>query len=109
MRFSLRKIFSRSSPNDEEFDQQKEKLLRSAPVPKIWLFGKTGSGKTSIVRCLTGAEDAEIGNGFRPETKFSREYEFPTPENPVLRFLDTRGLGEASYDPKEDIEKFGEG
>lgn len=92
--------------SDEEFAKEKERLLRSAPVPRLWLFGKTGSGKTSIVKCLTGAEDAEIGNGFRPETKFSREYAFPTEASPVLRFLDTRGLGEARYDPAEDLAKF---
>jgi uncharacterized protein (DUF697 family) len=108
MRTSLRSLFFRSAKSEAEFNAQKEKLLGSAPVPMIWLFGKTGSGKTSIVRCLTGAEDAEIGNGFRPETKFSREYDFPTAENPVLRFLDTRGLGEATYDPKEDMESFRE-
>ncbi len=79
-----------------------------APMPVFWLFGRTQSGKTSIIKSLTGADDAEVGNGFRPCTRFSREYPFPTPEAPVLDFLDTRGLDEPGYDPAEDIRAFGD-
>ena len=76
------------------------------PAPVFWLFGKTQSGKTSIIRYLTGAEDAAIGNGFRPCTKTSRIYPFPTTEAPVLTFLDTRGLDEPAYDPAVDLAAF---
>ncbi|WP_297323971.1 DUF697 domain-containing protein [Nitrosomonas sp.] len=72
------------------------------PVPVLWLLGKTQAGKTSIIRALTGSEAAEIGNGFQPCTRSSRFYDFPA-EVPVIRFLDTRGLGEVSYDPDDDI------
>ncbi len=75
----------------------------AAPIPTFWLFGKTGSGKTSIVRYLTGVDDAEIGAGFRPQTKFSRRYDFPDGQFPIAQFLDTRGLGEAGYDPADDV------
>ncbi len=81
-------------------------MLDHAPLPVFWLFGKTGSGKTSVVRFLTGAETAEIGNGFRPRTTRSNGYDFPSAGEPVLRFLDTRGLGEIAYDPSEDLEAF---
>ncbi len=76
------------------------------PAPVFWLFGKTQSGKTSIIRYLTGAEDAAIGNGFRPCTRTSRIYPFPSDDAPVLTFLDTRGLDEPSYDPAEDLAAF---
>ncbi len=83
-----------------------EASLREArakmPVPVLWLLGKTQAGKTSIIRALTGSETAEIGNGFQPCTRNSRFYDFPA-EMPVVRFLDTRGLGEVSYDPNDDI------
>lgn len=75
-------------------------------MPCLWLIGKTGSGKTSIVRYLTGAQEAEIGAGFRPQTRQSRTYDFPDDDFPVVRFLDTRGLGEVSYDATEDIARF---
>lgn len=73
------------------------------PVPTLWLIGKTGSGKSSIIRYLTGATDTEIGTGYRPCTKNSRLYSFPDDQFPLLRFLDTRGLGEAGYDPADDL------
>lgn len=73
-----------------------------APVPVIWLLGKTQAGKTSIIRALTGSDAAEIGNGYQPCTRSARFYDFPAGA-PVLRFLDTRGLGERAYDPAEDI------
>jgi uncharacterized protein (DUF697 family) len=77
-----------------------EQARQLAPV--VWLLGKVQSGKTSIVRALTQASDAEIGNGFRACTKTARVFDFPL-DAPIIRFLDTRGLGEASYQPAEDI------
>lgn len=94
------------SLSDEQFERQREELLKKTPIPVFWLFGKTGSGKSSIVRYLTGATTAEIGNGFRPQTRTSSQYDFPTSDQPIVRFLDTRGLGEAGYDPAEDLAAF---
>ncbi len=71
-------------------------------APVIWLLGKAGAGKTSIVAALTGDDAAEIGNGFQPCTRTARVFDLP-PEAPLLRFLDTRGLAEEGYDPAEDI------
>ncbi|KXX64754.1 YcjF family protein [Marichromatium gracile] len=72
------------------------------PPPVVWLVGKTQSGKSSIVRTLTASSAAEVGDGFRPCTRTARLYDFPA-ELPLVRFLDTRGLGEIDYDPAEDI------
>jgi uncharacterized protein (DUF697 family) len=71
-------------------------------APVVWLIGKVQSGKTSVIRAITHCTEAEIGNGFRPCTETSSIYAFPQ-EAPVIRFLDTRGLGEANYDPTEDL------
>ncbi len=72
-------------------------------LPTLWLLGKTGAGKSSLIQALTKVSTIEIGNGFRPCTKTAESYEYPL-EKPLLRFLDTRGLSEADYDPTEDIE-----
>ncbi|MBH9553963.1 GTPase [Inhella gelatinilytica] len=80
--------------------QIREAALASAPV--VWLLGKTGSGKSSVVEALTQADAATVGNGFAPCTQTAQVFDFPT-ERPVLRFLDTRGLGEAGYDPAQDM------
>jgi uncharacterized protein (DUF697 family) len=77
-----------------------ERARQFAPV--VWLLGKVQSGKTSIIRELTQVSDAEIGAGFAACTKTARVFDFPS-EAPIIRFLDTRGLGEASYDPAADI------
>ena len=105
----MRRVLQRWFPgplSNEELHKRLEELRQRAPVPVFWLFGKTQTGKTSIVRFLTGAEDAEIGAGFKPTTRFSRRYQFPLAEAPLLTFLDTRGLDEPGYDPAEDIAAF---
>jgi uncharacterized protein (DUF697 family) len=91
-------------PLDEaEFERQRSDLLGTMPVPTLWLLGKTGSGKSSIVQALTGSSAAVVGPGFRPETRATRVFDFPEAETPLLRFLDTRGLGEAGYDATADV------
>lgn len=92
--------------SEDEYRRRREQLLDRAPVPTFWLLGKTGSGKTTLVKYLTGAERAEIGCGYRPQTQRSEQYDFPSVESPLVRFLDTRGLGETRYDPTEDIARF---
>ena len=62
---------------------------QAIPVPVLWLLGKTGAGKSSLIRALTG--EAEVGEGFAPCTRTAMAYDYP-PERPVMRFLDTRGV-----------------
>ncbi len=93
-------------PQPVEVDAHIERLRNETPLPVFWLFGKTQSGKTSIIKYLTGADEAEIGRGFKPCTRYSREYRFPSFEIPLLDFLDTRGLEEPGYDAKEDLDRF---
>lgn len=91
------------APSVSEIDADDVLDRARAVAPVVWLIGKVQSGKSSIIRAITRADEAAIGDGFRPCTRTSRIYEFPE-DAPVLRFLDTRGLGEAGYDPREDIE-----
>lgn len=83
-------------------DLSKAQKFQKNNLPTLWLLGKTGAGKSSLIEALTGLSSIEIGNGFSPCTITAKAYDFPT-DKPLLRFLDTRGLGEADYDPKEDI------
>lgn len=86
-------------------DSPKEEAIRRGAqdqAPVIWLLGKAGAGKTSLIHALTGADHAVIGNGFEPCTRASAVFDFPT-EVPLVRFLDTRGLGEAGYEAGADI------
>ena len=71
-------------------------------LPTLWLLGKTGAGKSSLIRAITGNSQVDIGNGFRPCTMTSHRYDFPV-DKPLLRFLDTRGLAESDYCAEEDI------
>src|SRR5437868_4618566 len=104
--FNTIRQWFRKQPSDADVQEQIEALRQKAPIPVFWFFGKTQSGKTSIIKYLTGAEGAEIGQGFKPCTRFSRMYEFPTHDAPLLTFLDTRGVDEPGYDPHEDLARF---
>src|SRR6516162_11030820 len=95
-----------SARKDAQIQQRLDLLRQRTPVPVFWLFGKTQSGKTSLIKFLTGADDAEIGQGFKPCTRFSREYHFPSAEARLLTFLDTRGMEEPGYDPHDDLARF---
>ena len=54
---------------------------------------------------MTGSSRAEIGGGFRPCTRTAQMYSFPNEDECFLRFLDTRGLGEAGQDAAAEIPK----
>ena len=89
-----------SGGGTKDTESARQRAQDSALV--VWLLGKTGAGKTAIVAALTGDPRAEVGQGFEPCTRTAGFYDVPR-EAPLLRFLDTRGLGEASYDPASDI------
>jgi len=91
------------TPKVEGLETKIEDIKKQLPTPVFWLLGKTQSGKTSLIRQMTGNDDAQIGNGFIPCTKTSQFYDFPLSSHPIIRFLDTRGLGEANYDPSDDL------
>lgn len=71
-----------------------ETVRQSLPTTEVLLIGKPQSGKSSIIRCLTGATPEIIGQGFRPHTTHTQTYLYPTAELPLLIFTDTVGLGE---------------
>ena len=102
LRRRLHQALSQPHVDTGQLAQVLQKVAAREPAPVVWLLGLAQSGKTSIVRALTGSSRAEIGDGFRACTRTASIYDFP-PEVPVVRFLDTRGLGEVGYDPSDDI------
>jgi uncharacterized protein (DUF697 family) len=100
---TVKRMFGAGDHRPPDLDATLADLHARTPAPVFWLVGKTQSGKTSIIKFLTGADDAHIGSGFRPTTRTTRRYEFPTAEAPLLEFFDTRGLDEPGYAPAADI------
>jgi uncharacterized protein (DUF697 family) len=103
---NLQDIFLAPTVDDAQLEERLKVIRAKLPAPVFWLLGKTQSGKTSVIKALTGESRAEIGDGVRPCTRHAFVYDFPNPEHRFLRFLDTRGLGEVDYDPSEDIAQF---
>ncbi len=77
-----------------------EQVRQSLPTTKVILIGKAQTGKSSIIRALTGASAEIIGQGFRPHTAHTQQYAYPTDDLPLLKFIDTVGLGEGLKDPQ---------
>jgi len=94
-------------PERADLDQAEIARQAREQAPVLWLLGKVQSGKTSIVRAITGDSAAAIGEGFRSCTRSARVYDYPA-EAPVLRFLDTRGLGEVGGGPGDDLARLTE-
>jgi len=74
-----------------------------ALLPTLWLLGKTGAGKSTLIQTLTGENDIALGRGFKPCTQTARRYLFPA-DKPIVAFLDTRGLAEAHYNADADVQ-----
>jgi uncharacterized protein (DUF697 family)/predicted GTPase len=68
------------------------------PTTEALLIGKPQSGKSSIVRGLTGVSAEIVGQGFRPHTQSTTRYTYPSIELPLLVFTDTVGLGDIDAD-----------
>ena len=58
---TLKRLFTASGQEkDEELQKRLEDLRAKTPVPVFWLFGKTQSGKTSIVKFFNEAEKSAL-------------------------------------------------
>ncbi len=86
--------------SEQELQGLLEQVRQSLPTTEVVLIGKAQTGKSSIIRALTGASTEIIGQGFRPHTAHTQQYAYPTDELPLLNFIDTVGLGEGLKDPQ---------
>lgn len=79
------------------------RLRSELPTTEVWLVGKPQTGKSSIVRALTGVGAEIVGQGFRPHTAHTQRYSYPTADVPLLSFTDTVGLGESQAETEAVI------
>lgn len=101
---TYRKLLEQALSSDADVNLDKLEDYLQEHVPCVWLLGKTGAGKSSLVAEITGQSSVEIGNGFEPCTGELTRYQFPA-EQPIIEFLDTRGLGETGYVADADVQE----
>ncbi len=82
-----------------------EKVRAELPTTEALLIGKPQAGKSSIVRGLTGVSAEIVGQGFRPHTKHTERYAYPSSDLPLLIFTDTVGLGDVNQDTQTIIQE----
>ncbi len=82
------------SVDEEKLREILEQVRSELPTTEAILLGKPQTGKSSIVRALTGGDAAMVGQGFRPHTQHTTRYAYPNDELPLLTFVDTVGLGD---------------
>lgn len=82
--------------SDDDVTAILEQVRQELPTTEVLLLGKPQTGKSSVIRGLTGASADMIGQGFRPHTTHTQRYNYPTGNLPLLVFTDTVGLGEGT-------------
>ncbi|MGB3201246.1 MAG: GTPase, partial [Nodosilinea sp.] len=80
--------------DDEKVAEILAAVREQLPTTEALLIGKPQSGKSSIVRGLTGVSAEIVGQGFRPHTQHTQRYAYPSEDLPLLIFTDTVGLGD---------------
>ncbi len=89
--------------DEAEIAEILKKIRAELPTTEALLIGKPQAGKSSIVRGLTGVSTEIIGQGFRPHTRYTQRYSYPTDDLPLLVFTDTVGLGDGTQETTEVI------
>jgi uncharacterized protein (DUF697 family)/predicted GTPase len=80
-------------------------VRQSLPTTEVILVGKPQTGKSSIVRGLTGVSGDIVGQGYRPHTQHTQRYNFPADALPLLTFTDTVGLGDGRQQISEVVQE----
>jgi uncharacterized protein (DUF697 family) len=99
---SVKKWFS---INDDQVAEILATVSSQLPTTEALLIGKPQTGKSSIVRGLTGISSEIIGQGFRPHTQNTQRYIYPNKDLPLIIFTDTVGLGDTDKDTEVIIQE----
>ncbi|WP_263971181.1 GTPase family protein [Leptolyngbya sp. PCC 6406] len=89
-----RQIGQRFSVSEAQIAAHVAEIRQQLPTTEVILIGKPQSGKSSIVRGMTGQSADMVGQGFRPHTRHTQRYPYPAADLPLLVFTDTVGLGD---------------
>lgn len=90
------------SVDDAQIAEILAAVREQLPTTEAVLIGKPQTGKSSIVRGLTGVSAEIVGQGFKPHTQNTQRYAYPSEDLPLLIFTDTVGLGDIAHSA-EDI------
>lgn len=91
--------------SEERIAEILDRVRSELPTTEALLIGKPQTGKSSIVRGLTGVSAEIVGQGFRPHTQHTERYAYPSEDLPLLIFTDTVGLGDVEQDTDRIIEE----
>ncbi|MEY3868233.1 MAG: hypothetical protein RLZZ338_2124 [Cyanobacteriota bacterium] len=91
--------------SDSQVAEILERVRAELPTTEALLIGKPQSGKSSIVRGMTGVSAEIVGQGFRPHTQHTQRYSYPSNDLPLLIFTDTVGLGDVSQETEGIIQE----
>jgi uncharacterized protein (DUF697 family)/GTP-binding protein EngB required for normal cell division len=84
------------SVDDDKVAEILTTVRQQLPTTEALLMGKPQAGKSSIVRGITGVSADIVGQGFKPHTRNTQRYAYPSEELPLLVFTDTVGLGDTA-------------
>ena len=90
----LERISEYFSVSEDRVAEHLQAIREQLPTTEVILIGKPQSGKSSIVRGMTGQPKDIVGQGFRPHTQNTERYPYPAADLPLLIFTDTVGLGD---------------
>jgi len=93
------------SVSDDQIADILAKVRAELPTTEALLIGKPQTGKSSIVRGLTGVSADIVGQGFRPHTQNTARYAYPSEDLPLLIFTDTVGLGDIGQNTTELVQE----
>jgi uncharacterized protein (DUF697 family) len=89
--------------SDSQVAEILDRVRRELPTTEALLIGKPQTGKSSIVRGLTGVSAEIVGGGFRPHTRHTQRYTYPSEDLPLFIFTDTVGLGDVDRDTESIV------
>lgn len=70
-------------------------IILESRSPKLYVFGRSGAGKSSLINALANKQIADVG-AFEPTTVSSEVYDIPFPDrNAEWEVVDSRGLFES--------------